>query len=102
MTLSSHENGLVGLLKANHSNFLFNIAYPCHGVSLSLRHSFETLPDEIVKFVDEINSYFAYSQHKAELRRVQEEADMDVQLPKKYVKTRWLSLGQSLQRILRI
>ena len=27
---------------------------------------------------------------------------MDVMLPKKYAETRWLSLGQSLQRILRI
>ena len=98
-TLASEANGLVELLRENSSKFLYDIPDPCHGISLSLRHSMNTLPDEMLDFIGDIHQFFNYPQRKAELRKVQERENMKVLSLKKYVDTRWLSLGTSLQRI---
>ena len=102
-TLASNANGLVGLLKDCSSNFIYNVADPCHGISLSLKHAItNNLPDEIMDFIVNIHTFFNYSQRKAELRNIQEKENMKVLSLKKYVDTRWLSLGVSLQRLLEI
>jgi len=52
--------------------------------------------------VNRIHHHFAFPQRKAALKRIQEENNMEVLLLKEYGQTRWLSLGQCMERLLKI
>ena len=100
--LSSEENGLAGMVKKNSSNFIYDLCNPCHCLNLCIKHSLDILPKEVLSFVDNIHHHFAFPQRKAALRRIQEENNMEVLLLKEYGKTRWLSLGLCIERLLKI
>ena len=76
------------------------MADPCHCANLALKHSLEALPERVMDFIEGIHTYFAYPQRKARLNILQEEKGRQRLNLKKYVSTRWLSLGESLQRML--
>ena len=65
-----------------------------------MSNSFETLPQDLPKFVDNIHSHFASLQRVAYLFKVQREGGFKILGLKNFVKTRWLSLGESLERLL--
>ena len=95
--------GLAGIIKENFPNkFIFTLKDPCHGLNLAIKHSMKSLPDEITDFITDLHFHFLSPQRTARLMKIQSELNM----PKKglchYVKTRWLSLGLSLTRILEI
>lgn len=100
-SLVGDKLGLVTLLQKSGINFL-DICDPCHGLNLSLKHSLKELSPLPLKFVSSISNHFSSSQKKACLRRIQEENGYKILYPKKLAQTRWLSLGQSLKRILDI
>ena len=101
-SLAGEGIGLVGLIRKESENYVFDLADPCHCISLALKHSLQELPDRVMEFVEGIHTFFAYPQRKAKLNRIQEELSRPKLHLKKYVSTRWLSLGQSLQRLLHI
>jgi len=106
----AHDNGssLVGeniglcslLQKENH--VFFDLRDPCHGLNLVLKHSLKSLPDEITQFVENISNHFSSPQRKAFLKKVQQENEEKILYPKKLAMTRWLSMGDSLKRIIEI
>jgi len=71
-------------------------------VKLALSSSLQTLPDDIKDFIDGIHHHFVSPQRKARLARIQANLGENKLLPKNYIKTRWLSLGESLSRLLKI
>ena len=99
--LSSDKNGLLGLLNKD-ERVLFDLKDPCHGLNLSVNKALESLPSDIMMFIISIHNHFISPQRCATLRRIQEENDLPIKKLKKYVKTRWLSLGISLDRLMEI
>ena len=101
-SLSGEDNGLIGLIRKERENFVFDLADPCHCVSLALKHSLKAIPAKVMNFVDNIHNYFFLPSKKAKLLRIQEEKLRPKLLLKDFVETRWLSLGQSLERMLKM
>jgi len=100
-SLVGENIGLASLLKQDNLHF-FDLKDPCHGLNLVLKHSINSLPDDIMKFVQSISNHFASPQRKALLRKIQEEIGKKSLCPKKLAATRWLSTGESLIRIIEI
>jgi len=100
--LSGVHQGLGVLLKSDVNKFLVDIKDPCHSINLALYQSFEILPTEIKRFIKKIHNHFISPQRIAYLHNLQLDNNFKVLSPKHYVQTRWLSLGQSLERILEI
>jgi len=102
-SLASQKNGLAGLLKKEVPQFFFDLPDPSHCLSLAIKHSLKNLPDNIIKFIDDIHHYFSFPQRKALLKRLQDkEGSRNPLVLKKYVLTRWMSLGESLDRLILI
>ena len=99
---SGNKNGLIAKLRDENQKFLFDLVDPCHSLSLALSSSLQTLPDDIKDFIDGIHHHFVSPQRKARLARIQANLGENKLLPKNYIKTRWLSLGESLSRLLKI
>ena len=99
--LKGDNFGLSSLLKKVGCIFL-DICDPCHGLALSIKHSLKELPESIILFLQTISNHFSSPQNKAILRNIQKEGDFKVLTPKHLAPTRWLSLGQVLDRILEI
>ena len=101
--LSGHGIGLVGQLKSEfkEKNF-FNCEDPCHSLDLAVYSTLEELEDKTLSFVEKIHFHFLSPQRKAVLSRIQKEENLPNVGLKRYVETRWLSLGLSLKRLLQI
>ena len=100
-SLIGEKIGLATLLRNEGLRFL-DLCDPCHGLDLALKHSIKELPPILLQFVQSISNHFSSSQKKALLRRIQEEEGLKILYPKKLAHTRWLSLGQSLKRLIDI
>lgn len=95
------KNDLGALLKKEYSNkFFMDLKDPCHSLNLALIHSLNSIPDELMNFIDGIHNHFVSPQRVSYLHNIQSEREFPMLSPKHYVKTRWLSLGESLQRLL--
>ena len=81
-SLVGENIGLASLLKQDNLHF-FDLKDPCHGLNLVLKHSINSLPDDIMKFVQSISNHFASPQRKALLRKIQEEIGKKSLYPKK-------------------
>jgi len=108
--LSGNNIGLYGLMKKDYPH-IFNLNDPCHSLNLVLQSSLSSLPDEIMDFFEEIHQHFSSPQKKATFLQIQidyikekKEREprftQEVNLLEKYSKTRWLSLGRSLNRLI--
>ena len=73
---------------------------PCHSLNLTLNKAWEVLPEVIKKFIKSIHSHFSSPQRVAYLNALQAEQGYKILTLCHYVSTRWLSLGQSLERLL--
>ncbi len=100
--LSGEINGLSPLLKSQTDHFFWDIIDPCHCLNLAAKHSFEALPPDILRFVTDVHVYFNYPQRKHKLRTLQKEKGFEQLYLKQLNDTRWLSLGESLERMLRL
>jgi len=102
-SLSGNGIGLLGHLKRSlNKKSLFNINDPCHSLNLSIYKALTCLDNNIIKFVKKIHSHFMYPQRKEFLFQIQKKEDFPELSLRKYVQTRWLSLGSSLKRLLKI
>ena len=102
-SLSGSGIGLFGHLKrALNQRALFNLNDPCHSLNLAIYKALETLNDDIIKFIKKIHTHFIYPQRKAVLSQIQRKENFAELSLRKYVETRWLSLGTSLKRLLKI
>jgi len=99
--LTGEKNRLIVQLN-NEKDFLFYLKDPCHGINLSISEVLDSLPSDLINFITSIHNHFGYPQRCATLRRIQEEKQLPIKKLKKYVKTRWLSLGISLERLVEI
>jgi len=93
-------NGLSVLFSRELSQKIFDLPDPCHALSNCLSKSLLSVPEEMLNFTTKIHSYFSSSQRKERLKISQKEGNLDILLLKKYVESRWLSLGDSLERLL--
>ena len=100
-SLTGKYNGLVVKMQEN-NNKLFSLRDPCHCFHLVLKNSLTVLPPHIMKFILKIHQHFKSPQRKALLRKIQRENNYKELLLKSYIKTRWLSLGDSLKRLIEI
>ena len=101
--IAGHRIGLVGQFKNEFKDkAFFNINDPCHSLDLSVYGTLEKLEDEVLDFVEKIHAHFVSPQRKAFLSRIQKEEELPNLCLKRYVETRWLSLGISLKRLLQI
>lgn len=96
------ENGLFSLIQKALPQKLIHVPDPCHSFNLVIRHSLEVLSPGIKNFISDIHNYFCSPQRRERLKQLQRENNLKVLCPRKYVKTRWLSLGSSLERLLEI
>ena len=80
----------------------FYLRDPCHGLSLAVSNALDCLPEEIMSFITSIHSHFMSPQRVAFLKKIQYENGKPIKKLKKYVKTRWPSLGISLDRLIEI
>ena len=96
------DNGLFRLLENSLPQKILHVPDPCHSFNLIIRHSLELLSPDIREFISDIHSYFCSPQRRERLKQVQRENQLKVLCPKKFVKTRWLSLGESLERLIEI
>ena len=101
-TLSGNQEGLVGLLKNTLPNYFMDLRDPCHSLNFTLNQALLSLPELTANFVDSINSHFSSTQRTAYLNTIQLDNNFKVSNPKRYANTRWLSLGQSLDRLMEI
>ena len=101
-TLLGDQAGLITLLRKDFDQQIFHLPDPCHSLSLVIKHSLGMLPEEIRTFISDINNYFASPQRKEKLKAIQKEGGYSILMPIRYVKTRWLSLGDSIARIIEI
>jgi len=100
-SLTGKYNGLVRKLQED-KNDLFSLRDPCHCFNLILKNSLTKLPKNIMKFVTKIHLHFKSPQRKAILSNIQKENNEKQLALKPYIKTRWLSLGSSLERLIEI
>ena len=100
--LVGSDNGLARLLENALPQRIIHVPDPCHSFNLIIRHSLELLSPKVKQFISDIHSYFSSPQRKEKLKQVQRENQLKVLCPKKFVKTRWLSLGESLERLIEI
>ena len=100
-SLVGENIGLSSLLKKENLPF-FALKDPCHGLNLVAKHALNSLPYEMVQFVQNISSRFSSPQRKAQLKKLQEENGGNFLYPKKLAFTRWLSFGDCLGRIIDI
>jgi len=100
-SLVGENIGLINLLTKDGSSF-FDLKDPCHGLSLVLKHSLKSLPDEIMQFVSCISNHFGSPQRKSLLKKIQEENGLKILFPKKLATTRWLSIGDCVARLIEI
>jgi len=103
-SLTSESKGLISYLRDDFKNkYLFDLEDPCHCLNLVIKKSLEELPSDITDFISDIHSHFSKSpQRVAILHQVQEGEDLNPLSLCHYAKTRWLSLGLSLKRLLKI
>ncbi len=99
--LSGDINGLSTLLRKEIPNF-FDLKDPCHILALILDYSLKKLPNEIMEFVNNTLNHLMYPQRKAKLVKYQDENNFKILRPKSYTNSRWLSLGDSLHRMIEI
>ena len=99
--LIGENTGLTTLLNKAGNKF-FDLCDPCHGLHLSMKHSIKEMPANIEHFIHSVAYDFAFPKKKALLRKIQEESGYKVLYPKQIAPTRWLSLGESLLRIIQI
>jgi len=71
-------------------------------LALSLNNSLGVLPDALMNFIEKIHTYFSSSQRVSRLKEIQRENKFEILGLKKYVEVRWLSLGESIKRLIRI
>lgn len=103
--LSGPYNGLGALLRKDFKKsgqYFMDLKDPCHSLNLVLNQSLDILPAEITEFVSNIHRHFVPAQRLAFLNNLQIENKLAILCPKRYVETRWLSLGESLARLLTI
>ena len=100
--LSGQYNGLGALIKKDLSHYFLDLKDPCHSLNLTATKALETLPIDITKFIINIHNHFQSPQRVAYLNLIQEENGWPVLNLCHYVQTQWLSLGQSLERLLTI
>ena len=100
--LVGSDNGLARLLENALPQRIIHVPDPCHSFNLIIRHSLELLSPKVKQFISDIHSYFSSPQRKEKLKQVQRENQLKVLCPKKFVKTRWLYLGESLERLIEI
>ena len=95
--------GLAALIKKEYPN-LYILPDPCHSLHHVLEKSYKTLSTEIQDFVREIHTHFSSSQRKSLLQEIQQNMLLDSPkaLLKNFIDTRWLSMGESIERILYI
>ena len=67
-----------------------------------MNKALESLPSDTMMFIFSIHNHFISPQQCAIMRRMQEENDLPIKKLKKYVKTRLLNLGISLDRLMEI
>jgi len=104
-SLASEANGLVGLLRKEIPHYFYDLPDPAHCLNLALKHSLKALPKNMMSFIDGIHHFFNFPQRKALFKKVQEESLNTPKVPlqlKKYVPTRWTSLGNSLERLVNV
>ena len=58
-SLSGEGVGLIGLLRRETDNYIFDIADSCHCLNLAMKHSLKVLPKRIMNFVEEIHGTMA-------------------------------------------
>ena len=101
--LTGKEKGLAGLIGKNIKENFYDLHDPCHCYNLALEEALNTLPEDIMKLIVNLHSHFNHSsQRQVELNMIQEEAGLPVLKLKNYAKTRWLSVGESMERAVRI
>lgn len=101
--LVGSNRGFVAFLKNDRNNeYFFDLNDPCHSLSLAVSKSLDSLPEEFMNFVEKIHSHFSSTQRVSVLNQLQEKNGLTKLGLSRYVDLRWLSLGCSLQRILKI
>ena len=100
-SLTGKYHGLVKKMQKEKPE-LFSLKDPCHCINLILKNSLGELPENLIKFVLKIHQHFKSPQRKALLSMIQKENNKRQLGLKPYIKTRWLSLGNSLNRIIEI
>lgn len=98
----SEEKGLAGHLHDDFEHvFFFNDL--CHIYHLVCKSSLKIFPDHLVKIVKAIGSHFNHSnQRKFVLKQMQDQKIKPALNVLSYTPVRWLSLTESLERILRL
>ena len=102
--LVGSRNGLIQKIKKDwdENKNLFSLNDPCHSLNLVLKHSIQTLPKAMLNFIIRIHNHFVSPERRATLLRIQAANNQPCLYPKKWIKTRWLSLGETLNRLLKI
>ena len=101
--MTGNRIGLISHLRKEFGRkFIFDLEDPCHSFNLAIKHSLDSLPKDITKFIDDLHHHFSSTQRTAKLLMIQEEMEVPQKGLCYYVSTRWLSLGSSLDRILEI
>lgn len=99
-SISSYSKGLVGRLQKLKTSFL-DLKDPCHALSLTIKNSMKFLPSQILDFISSIHKHFKNSpQRRVAFQKFQMNKGLDPLLLVPYIRTRWLSLGDSLKRLI--
>lgn len=101
-TLTGKKKGLGKLLQEELKTPFMDLKDPCHSLNLAVNKALKYVPEEMRNFVEDLHFHFISPQRVAFLLKIQKENNLKQLNLKYYVKTRWLSLGQSLERLLKI
>ena len=102
-SMIGNKNGLIALIKKEFlPKFIFGLGDPCHLLNLAVKHTVKDMPDDISDFIDTLHHHFVSPQRTAALYKTQRELGLKKLGLCHYVSTRWLSMGNSVERMLEI
>ena len=103
--LTGSRIGMMAYLKKNEyrDKMLLDFNDPCHSIHNAIRKSLDSLPEDVMNFIEKIHTHFSKSPQRVSLlmKLQQNEGQKELNLVH-YLENRWLSLGLSLERLLTI
>jgi hypothetical protein len=101
--ISGLSTQLKKFISSNDARAIADFSDPCHGLHLTLEKMSNGVDTRIISFIKNTTFLFSHSPKKSKnLKNLQIQYKLPSLSPKTWIKTRWLSLGDSLKRLLTI
>ena len=99
--LTGQDKGLVNIMRKE--CHFFDLIDTCHGLNLIIQKFLAEVDPKTINFINDCSNFFINSNKRLQsLIKIQEKRNLPTLAPIEWVKTRWLSLRTSLERLRKI